>query len=528
MGGSQTKKMPAKRNIKKTDQEVSRVLQDTFDELQDELLRQRRELEEEEGEESSAAAESVEEMVTNLAKHEGFEVKSLLGAGGMGAVVQAVDTKLKRTVALKFLPPEILSDLENARELRHEAEIASRIQNENVVQIFSWHEVDNVPFYAMEYIEGETAEQVVTRRGRLPTYEALRITSEAARGLEALHKAGIIHRDIKPQNILISKDGRVKITDFGISRTQDMISSEVLKTRRIAGTPKFMAPEQARGEAATKHSDIYSLGATLYYMLTGRPPVETALDIREQIKNVRESKLIPVTNQLPKLNRDIARLVMRCMSPIQAKRPWDVETFRQELDRAFLSQTLKSRSRIRNFIQQNRRIIIAVVSAVGGTVVGFAAGYQLSTIRHEAKAGPPVAIQPIAARESARFEEMLRVEPRLAGLAEFQRLRDELREAQQNRDNARMAQLLPLIAEKNKNWNTLQTIRREAYDSNSPLRDEARFLLESISEGDAKQLEGSLEQWREMWHGKIRETRENAASQRNGQAGPTASDITNR
>jgi serine/threonine protein kinase len=172
----------------------------------------------------------------------------------------------------------------------------------------------------MEFIEGESLDETVKRRGRIPVSDALRIIGEAARGLEALHASGIIHRDIKPQNILLASTGTVKITDFGISRTQDRMAHEALE-QRVAGTPRFMSPEQARGEAATKHSDIYSLGATLYFMLTGRAPVEPAADVKEQLSNVKEGKVIPIINVLPKLDKNVARLVMQSSSSTSPNDP---------------------------------------------------------------------------------------------------------------------------------------------------------------------------------------------------------------
>ena len=292
-----------------SDRSASKVLQDTFDELQAQLVKMRKEAVEG-GEQKTER--SIEEVVTDLARREGFEVSSVLGVGGMGAVVKARDTKLKRTVALKFLPPEVLADPNNANELRGEAELASGIQHENIVRIYSWHEVDHVPFFAMEYVEGESLDEMVKRRGRLPVPDALRIIGECARGLDALHQSGIIHRDIKPSNILLSTTGTVKITDFGISRTQDSAAHEAFH-QRVAGTPRFMSPEQARGEQATKHSDIYSLGATLYYMLTGRAPVEPASDVKTQLAYVREGRIIPILNVLPKLDPDVVRLVAQSM-----------------------------------------------------------------------------------------------------------------------------------------------------------------------------------------------------------------------
>lgn len=478
-----------------TDTAISRVLQDTFDELQAELLRQRKELKEAGGEPPTATL-SIEEAVTQLAGHEGFAVKSLLGAGGMGAVVEAMDLKLKRTVALKFLPPEVISDPKNAQELRHEAEITSRIQNENVVQIFSWHEVDNVPFYAMEFVEGETVEQYVNRRGRLPAYEALRITAEAARGLEALHKSGIIHRDIKPQNILLSKDGRVKITDFGISRTQEMITTEVLRARKIAGTPKFMSPEQARGEAATKHSDIYSLGATLYFMLTGRPPVEAAPDLREQIQYVRDGKIVPILKVLPKINKDLARLVSRCLSPIQSRRPWDVETLRHELDRAFLAETVHSSTTVRALLVRHRKYLFPIMALAVGMLIGFFAGEGITSARYTGQLPSNDELIQLARDEAEYVDELLKqVQPR----EEDERLRLKLQQAIDHEAGGQVATLMPYISSLAHRLEIVQTVRREAADPTSPLHKDATELLQTIKQEEPESAGEKLRDWRTAW-----------------------------
>lgn len=481
-----------------SNRDISKVLQDTFDELQEELLRQKQALKEQAQlpADEENVEKSIEELVDSLARHEGFEVKNLLGAGGMGAVVRAIDLKLKRTVALKFLPPEVLSDPKNASELRQEAEIASGIQNENVVQIFSWHEVDNVPFYAMEFIEGETVEQLVNRRGKLPTHEALRITAESARGLEALHANGIIHRDIKPHNIMISRDGRVKITDFGISRTQQMISTEMSRQRKIAGTPKFMAPEQARGEAATKASDIYSLGATLYFMLTGRPPVETAVDMREQIKFVRESRLIPITRLLPKLDKNVARLIMRSLSPTQSKRPWDIATFRQELEEAFLSQTVRSRAGVRAILMKNRHIVMPLVGLFFGILIGAFAGYRLSAFYREDSEILAKTLDIYADRETQNLNEMARYE---RANEDPKRLLGELENARSADSDRQLARLLPSIAQRTWNWQTLQMMRREAMDTNSPLHQQSLEVFDILKAGDVRRAEEAMKQWREEW-----------------------------
>lgn len=485
---------------------VSQLLQDTFNELQAQLEEEKRLLTADEIGKTplflpERKEEDLEGVIKNLARQEGFEVIRVLGFGGMGAVVKATDTKLKRTVALKFLPPDIISDPKNAAELRSEAELASRIQNENVVHILSWHEVDNVPFFAMELIDGETLDQMVKRRGRLPVHEALRIVSEAAHGLEALHDSGIIHRDIKPQNIMISSDGRVKLTDFGISRTTDAIAHESSKTNAIAGTPKFMAPEQARGEAATKHSDIYSLGATLYFMLTGRSPVDASSDIRAQIRSVREGRLVPITNILPKLNRDVAKVVMRTLSLKQARRPWDMKAFREEIDRAYLSQTVRSNSPLRNVLRLHRTAIMVAIAAAGGIALGVVAGREIAGNAHEREQVSVDSLLPLAREESRRLAKIVEYDPAdFEALSLYQRLE----EAIATRAAQRLTEIIPAAQRKVR--------RREAYllvvnlsaAPGNRLQERAAEVLILCNQGPSLEADRALDDFHILWMQELR------------------------
>lgn len=476
------------------DVSISQVLQDTFAGLQEQLDEERRHLLSDPR--TPAEERNLEELIAELAVREGFEVSTLLGAGGMGAVVRATDLKLKRTVALKFLPPEILSDPANAKELRQEAELASRIAHENVVQILSWHEVDHVPFFAMEFIEGETAYALVKRRGRLPVMEALRIASEAAAGLEALHENGIIHRDIKPQNIMISREGRVKITDFGISRTQDMISVESSRKSYIAGTPKFMAPEQARGEAATKRSDIYSLGATLYFLLTGKPPVETSADFKEQLRNVREGRLVPIGSVLPKLNRQVATVVARAISPRPSKRPLDVASFRQELDQAFLAVTMTQRSWLSNLVYRYRHGGMAVATLVLGLVAGFSLGHRSSTSQLANAASPADGyLREVAMRHLSHLDE---IGADRTSDTELAAIHTQLRALVLGDSNTGLAEKLAPLERRMRDWERRRLLEREAADPNSPVHSLAVRALSEINSEPARTSD-ILAQWHRLW-----------------------------
>lgn len=487
----------------KSSASVSKLLQDTFQELQAELERRKKDAEgavlgtplpvqDDQSEIASA--------VRHLAQAAGFEVVDILGVGGMGAVAKAVDMKLKRTVALKFLPPAVLSRPQKALELRKEAEIASRIQHENVVQILSWHEIDNVPFFVMEFVEGEPLDEVVKRRGKLPMNEALRITAEASRGLQALHEHDIIHRDIKPQNILIARDGRVKIADFGISQTKQMIEEEA-HLSRIAGTPRYMAPEQAKGEAALKQSDIYGLGATLYFMLTGRPPVEGANDMRLQLANVREGRVVQITHLLPKLDKRAARLIMRSLSLNPSRRPFDVPTFRRELENVFLGHGSSSDRTFLSVLGGYWKLMIPIVTLATGILIGIVVTSRANAPR--VTSGSPELN--VAAMALDRMAEQTRLD--LGQIYEVDSSLDEASElsarlalALEQNDQQTIAGILPAAQRLMRRWEVTRLLSGIARDSKSPSRARAEELLARIESAPPQELDAVLAESRDLWY----------------------------
>jgi serine/threonine protein kinase/WD40 repeat protein/ribosomal protein L7/L12 len=203
-----------------------------------------------------------------------YRIISILGRGGMGVVYEAEDTTLKRHVAIKVLPDAGASGAEALRRFIHEAQAAGKLSHPNVVVIHEIDSRDGVHYIVMELVRGGSAQEYVNNRGALPWPEATRAMADACRGLAAAHAAGIIHRDIKPANIMCALDGTVKIADFGLAKSTDMDLTS--KTGMSLGTPRYMSPEQCRSEPVDARSDIYSIGATYYAMLTGRTPYGAA------------------------------------------------------------------------------------------------------------------------------------------------------------------------------------------------------------------------------------------------------------
>ncbi len=202
-----------------------------------------------------------------------YKILEKLGEGGMGVVYKAEDTKLKRTVALKFLPPELTRDPEAKERFIHEAQAASALDHNNICTIYEVAEIDDGQlFIAMACYEGETLKSRIAQ-GQLRIEEALDFVGQIAQGLVRAHEVGIVHRDIKPANIIVTTRGEVKIVDFGLAK----LSGRTLLTKSgtTLGTAAYMSPEQARGEQVDQRTDIWSLGVVLYEMLTGKRPFES-------------------------------------------------------------------------------------------------------------------------------------------------------------------------------------------------------------------------------------------------------------
>jgi eukaryotic-like serine/threonine-protein kinase len=202
-----------------------------------------------------------------------YHILSAIGAGAMGEVYLARDSRLDRQVALKVLPPQFTRSRERVARFRREAKAASALNHPNIITIYDIGEIGGIWFIAAELIEGVTLRQRLAA-GRMELAEALGITLQCARGLEAAHQAGIVHRDIKPENIMVRPDGLVKVVDFGLARVSEAGQESAVEASRagaLIGTPRYMSPEQARGQKPDARTDIFSLGAVLYEMATGAP-----------------------------------------------------------------------------------------------------------------------------------------------------------------------------------------------------------------------------------------------------------------
>jgi serine/threonine protein kinase len=246
-----------------------------------------------------------------------YRIERPLGHGGMASVYLGRDTELERPVAIKLLAENLAGNEEFRERFVREARLAARLSDPNVVSVYDAGEDDGRPYIVMEHVDGETLAELLARRGRLAPDEARELAAQAARGLAHAHAAGLVHRDIKPQNLILSRDGTVKIADFGIARAAE---TTITQTGTVLGTAAYLAPEQALGEQVTAAADVYSLGAVLYELLTGRPPFEfeTLADLADRQGRMA---ITPVRELAPEVPPELEDIVMRTLARNPAYRP---------------------------------------------------------------------------------------------------------------------------------------------------------------------------------------------------------------
>jgi tetratricopeptide (TPR) repeat protein/tRNA A-37 threonylcarbamoyl transferase component Bud32 len=239
-----------------------------------------------------------------------YQIIEELGHGGMGRVYKVHDTKIGEKIALKLIRPEALLDKKTVERFSNELKLARKIRHKNICQMFDLGEDQGTRYITMEYIHGEDLKQLIRKVGRLSPGQAIGIARQVCGGLEEAHKLGVVHRDLKPQNIMIDEDGNARIMDFGIARS--LTGKGITGAGVMIGTPEYMSPEQVEGKETDQRSDIYSLGVILYEMATGRVPFEGDTPFTIGIKHKSEPPKDPraLNAQLP---QDLSRLILRCL-----------------------------------------------------------------------------------------------------------------------------------------------------------------------------------------------------------------------
>src|SRR5207302_1510191 len=237
-----------------------------------------------------------------------YRLEARLGAGGMSTVYRAMDETLQRPVAIKLMAREVGSESEQLERFRREARAVAQLSHPDIVGVMDDGQENGRPYSVFGCVEGETLKERIRRLGRLPIAEAVAYAIEIARALGAAHARHIVHRDVKPQNVLIDEEGSAKVTDFGIARTLD--EEGLTADGRVLGTTDYVSPEQALGQPVTGQSDLYSLGIVLYEMLTGEVPFKGENQVAVAMKHVRE-QLPDIQRKRPEVSAALAAVIDR-------------------------------------------------------------------------------------------------------------------------------------------------------------------------------------------------------------------------
>ena len=260
---------------------------------------------------------------------ERYEILELLGEGGVGAVYKARDRAVDRPVALKVLHSKLAWRQEVLQRFKHELILARQVTHQNVIRIFDLGVTHDLKFITMEYVEGQDLATLLSQRGKFTPEESARIIQHVCRALNAAHSAGVIHRDLKPQNIMVSTQGRVLVMDFGIARSAEVKS--LTQTGQMIGTPEYMSPEQARGEKVDHRTDLYAAGLVFYELLLGKMPYKAKTAMNSLFKRMEE-QAVPPAELDPTIPRDMSDLVVKCLQMDPERRYQSALEILQDLD----------------------------------------------------------------------------------------------------------------------------------------------------------------------------------------------------
>src|SRR5919201_2441205 len=268
-----------------------------------------------------------------------YRLESKLGSGGMSTVYLARDETLERWVAAKVLHREISDQPDQIERFRREARAVAQLSHPNVVSVIDAGEDGGYPYIVFEYVDGETLKDRIDRLGRLPVDEAAAYAIEVGRGLAAAHARRLVHRDVKPQNVLIDSEGRAKVTDFGIARSLE--ADGLTQTGRVLGTTDYVSPEQAMGRGVDARTDVYALGVLLYEMLTGEVPFTAETVVGVAMKHVNED-MPDAQRRRPEVSSALAAVIERSTAKDPKKRYPDMSSCLADLETALEVEVARS------------------------------------------------------------------------------------------------------------------------------------------------------------------------------------------
>jgi tetratricopeptide (TPR) repeat protein/TolB-like protein/tRNA A-37 threonylcarbamoyl transferase component Bud32 len=317
-----------------------------------------------------------------------FRIEKLLGAGGMGKVYKAFDKELSRMVALKTLQPELISDPLITERFKQELLLSSKISHRHILRIHDLSDIEGVKYISMAFIEGKDLHQLMKSEGPFPLERSLNIAKQLCEALDAAHSEGVVHRDFKPQNVLVGKDDHAYISDFGLATSFETAKMGMTRTGALVGTPRYMSPEQVEGKPVDSRADIYAFGLVFYEMTAGEVPFSSGSTWQSMYKRVQEApKEVRQVN--PAVPESIARVIMHCLEKDPANRYQTAKEILADLDAGrvpALSTTLR--------VQKNlARVDQSWWYAVGGLALLIGLFFAIPKTRHWIFPAPPAAVE---------------------------------------------------------------------------------------------------------------------------------------